>query len=352
MQLFDRFWTRRQLEARIGRTDAIFGLRRYKGTEGFETEVEWIRMQSGAGLNVEICPSKALDLTGATFHGVPISWSCVNGDVHPAYYVPNGAEWLRTASGGLLMTCGLAHVGEPAVEQGEVHGLHGRIHHIPAKQVVAEGNWEQDDYTMRVAGVMEESSIFGRHLRLTREIRMNAGENRIVLTDTVTNFGFQTAEHMMLYHFNFGFPLLDEQTSLLFPHTAELSKIGGGEATGYKRWPLPDSGDDGAVYEHQLNRQAIGEDGMAEAIILNPSFPLPGPSGRHLPVEMHLRWSADTLPCLTQWVAPMAGEHVLSIEPGNCGVMGRSVAREKGTLCHLAPGESVQYRVELEVMLS
>jgi len=45
----------------------------------------------------------------------------------------------------------------------------------------------------------------------------------------------------------------------------------------------------------------------------------------------------------------MAGEHVLSIEPGNCGVKGRAAAREQGTLRMLAPGESVQYRIELEV---
>jgi len=273
VELYGRRWTRRQLEARTGRTGGLFGLRRYKGTEGFEAGVEWIRMQSGAGLEVELCPSKALDIGRASFFGVPLHWSCVNGDVHPAYYEPSGAGWLRTASGGLLMTCGLANVGEAAAEQGEAHGMHGRIHHIPAGQVTAEGKWEQDRYEMRVAGVMEESAIYRSCLRLEREVAMVAGENRIALTDTVTNFGFRPAEHMMLYHFNFGFPLLEERTSFVFPHSSEVTRLGGGEAIGYKSWPAPDAAGAEAVYEHRRGRDGGSRDRL-------PDFSAGGDGGR------------------------------------------------------------------------
>ena len=45
------------------------------------------------------------------------------------------------------------------------------------------------------------------------------------------------------------------------------------------------------------------------------------------------------------------GAYVLGIEPTNStGIEGRSVARERDDLPHLAPGESQRYQLEFEVL--
>jgi hypothetical protein len=119
MQLYGRMWTRRQLEARVGRLEQIGGVRRFRLTEGPEDGVEQIQVRTGAGLTYYVTPQHGLDISFAEFGGTPISWQSVNGDVHPAYYEPTGLEWLRTAAGGLLMTCGLTQVGSPCVDDGK-----------------------------------------------------------------------------------------------------------------------------------------------------------------------------------------------------------------------------------------
>ena len=217
MKLYSRQWSRRELEARVGPMEQIGGLRRLQGREGPDNGVVKIQVRSGAELCNYVTPDKGMDISLAELGGTPIRWQSANGDMHPAYYDTQGREWLRTASGGLLMTCGLANVGSPCEDQGRSFGQHGRIHHLPARQVAAEGTWERDEYTMRVRGIVNEISIYGDHLRLTREIFMPLGENRIAITDAVESAGFKLCMHLILYHFNFGYPLINEYTSVKFP---------------------------------------------------------------------------------------------------------------------------------------
>ena len=52
------------------------------------------------------------------------------------------------------------------------------------------------------------------NLVLRRCISTNLGSNRIRIEDIITNEGFDPAPHMLLYHFNLGFPLVSENTHL------------------------------------------------------------------------------------------------------------------------------------------
>ncbi|MEJ2750492.1 MAG: aldose 1-epimerase family protein, partial [Anaerolineae bacterium] len=263
-------------------------------------------------------------------------------DVHPAFYDAAGAEWLKTAVGGLLMTCGLSTVGAPGEDEGQKLGLHGRIHHLPARQVSATGRWHEDEYEMEISGVVDETAIFGDKLRLTRTIRSRLGQNRLIISDVVENIGFSAAPHMLLYHFNFGFPLLDEATEIHLPTQKVVARDEGIPIEGFDRWQAPEAGYQERVYYHQVDEKAE----WVTAVIRNPQFPLPGVPK---PVSVHLSWSPQQLPRLVQWKMAGAGEHVLGIEPANCHVEGRAVERQRGTLVMLEPGEMRQYELALEV---
>src|SRR5438093_87800 len=128
MKLYGREWRRRDLEARVGRIEQIGGVCRVQSIEGPESGVEEIHVRTGAGLSYTVVPSRGLDIGLAEFGGIPLCWLSPNGEVHPAFYDDRGLAWLRTAAGGLLMTCGLTQVGSPGVEGGEELGLHGRAH--------------------------------------------------------------------------------------------------------------------------------------------------------------------------------------------------------------------------------
>ncbi len=345
MQLYNRTWSRRELEARVGRLEQIGGVRRLQLTEGKEAGVEQIQVRTGAGLAYYVSPQRGLDISLAEFCGVPVSWQGPNGDVHPAYFDDEGLEWLRTAAGGLLMTCGLSQAGAPNVDEGKSFGLHGRAHHLPARQVVAEGRWRGDEYEMRVAGVVEEATIFGENLRLTREIRSQLGSNRLVLTDVIENVGFQSVPLMLLYHFNFGFPLLMEETTMQFRSRKVYPRESTLPLAGYDHWAPPEIGHQERVYLHE---DLTSEAGWATAKVINPHFPL-GAGLPPCPLTLALSWAVDTLPTHVEWRMAGAGEHVLGIEPTNCNVRGRAASRADGSLVMIEPGEAKTFAMALEI---
>jgi hypothetical protein len=138
------------------------------------------------------------------------------------------------------MTCGLMQVGSPNEDEGEQLGLHGRVHHTPAKQVAAVSEWSEDEFNMTVSGVMDDTSIFGGQLRLSRKISSRLGVNEIVIRDEVRNMGFKRCPHMILYHFNFGFPLLSEETKILFKDTIIEARETEAPLDDAAEWQAPD----------------------------------------------------------------------------------------------------------------
>ncbi len=320
MQLYNRTWTRRELEARVGRLEQVAGLRRLKLMEGIEAGVEQIQVRTGAGLTYYVSPNRCLDISLAEFGGSPLSWQSPNGDAHPAYFDPTGNEWLRTAAGGLLMTCGFTQAGAANLDGDQRLGLHGRAHHLPAQQVAAEGRWHGDEYAMRIAGVVEESTIFGEAIRLTREIHSMLGANTIAITDVYENIAFEPAPLMLLYHFNFGFPLLMEDSTFEFPSKQVHARDPGTPLEGYQSWQPPEPAHQERVYLHE----AIESDarGWTSAAVYNPHFPL-GAGAGVCSLTVRLAWSTENLPGLVQWRMAGAGAHVLGIEPTNCNVLGR-----------------------------
>ncbi|MCU6707871.1 aldose 1-epimerase family protein [Paenibacillus sp. J5C_2022] len=342
MQLYGRQWNRRELEARVGRIEQLGGVERYAFSEGPEKGMDAFRVRTGSGLSYWITPDKGMDISLAEMYGVPVSWSSGNGEPHPAYYNPSGAEWLRTASGGLLMTCGLTQAGAPGSDEWGNYGLHGRIHHTPARQISSTAEWLGDEYEMRISGVIEETSIFGERLRLTRSIASRLGDNRIIISDKVENAGFRPAPHMMLYHFNFGFPLLAEDTMIELPEGRTVPRDPDMDMERMNEWQIPDAAWREQVYHHEPYEKT----NKICARIHSPSFPASAASGAGgLTVE--LQWDPSVLPRIVQWRMPGASEHVLGLEPSNCWTQGRSHEQHNGTLRILEPGEAIDYKLEL-----
>ncbi len=344
MRLFNQEYSRREIEARLPRLEALGGVRRFSCSEGLEKNTQLIQVRTGAGLSYYVNADRALDISLAEYKGVPLSWHAPSGDVHPAWYNPSGIEWLRTAAGGLLMTCGLTQVGAPCTDNGEELGVHGRIHHLPARHVCARGEWDGDEYCMDVSGTVEQMRIFGENFRLCRSISSRMGENVILLNDRVENIGFESSPLLILYHFNFGFPLMSEKTIVDFPCSAGITpREPGLPMAGIGEWQAPEAGYAERVYYHQTDT-AKTEEGMASVVIKNPDFADTG-SG----VSVCLKWKTDNLPNLVQWKMPGSGVYALGIEPANCRVGGRASERDAGTMTMIEPGQTILYHLELEI---
>ena len=96
-------------------------------------------------------------------------------------------------------------------------GIHGRISNTPAQEVRTISGWKGDDYVVGVRGKVMECKVFGPCLCLTRSIFAFLGQNKLYVHDEVTNLDDKPAPHMMLYHINFGFPVVDAGSRLVSP---------------------------------------------------------------------------------------------------------------------------------------
>lgn len=347
MKLYGKHWTRKQLEARVGRIEQIGGIRWMKLLEGKEEDVKQIHIRTGSGLSFYVCPTKGMDISLADYCGVPLTWQSPNGDCHPAYYDPYGKGWLRSASGGLLMTCGLSQVGTPTNNGDTYLGLHGRIHHTPAKNISSKGHWTDDNYEMIISGEVEEGGMFESTLKLTREIRSKLGENKIIIKDEVENIGFEDAPHMILYHFNFGFPLMNDQTIVKFPSRTIKSRDKNVSLNDLDKWQDPTKDVEEMVYYHSELKTISNRHNWSEVSIYNPAFPKG--FDQTVPITVKVKWCTENLNNLVQWKMPGERMHVLGIEPSNCLVEGQLIEKQRGTLKYLAPGESKIYQLEIEI---
>ena len=344
MNIYGRTWTRRQIEERVGRLDQIGGISRAVLDDGPSAGVEQLAVRTGGGLEYHVLPPRGMDIALATFGGSALSWQSPVGPVHPAYYDSRGPQWLRSAVGGLLMTCGLTNVGSACDVDGEHLGVHGRVHALPARQVCAAGQWDGDEYEMSITGVVEQIRLGGENLRLTRQITSRLGENRIRIDDVVENLAFAASPLMLLYHFNFGFPLMDERTTIRWPGGRVVAREAEVSTAGVEQWEPPQAGIGERVYYH--DNLTADADGLATVTIANPQFPV---AGGVRPLTVRIRWDTRNLPRVVQWKMPGQGLYVLGVEPANCHVEGQAIQRQRGDLVMLAPGQSLAYRVEVDV---
>jgi hypothetical protein len=94
--------------------------------------------------------------------------------------------------------------------------LHSKIGNIPASEV--EGIIEESPTPkIRIRGRVDERMFYGPQLELWAAISTELGSNRFTIHDELTNRGADTQEFQIIYHANFGAPLLEEGTELVVP---------------------------------------------------------------------------------------------------------------------------------------
>ena len=337
--LYGREWTRQELLSYVGNISQVGGVRMVTLDDGPERGVRAAEFRSGEGFNFMVLLDRGMDLGPAEYEGVPLAWVSPTGPVAPTFFEPRGVGWLRTFHGGLLATCGLTQAGVPHMDGDEELGLHGRISHIPARQVNQGGRWEDDEYLFWVEGQMREVSIFGHDLCLTRRISAKLGEPRLTIEDRVENLGYAPAPHMILYHCNFGFPLLGPNSRLAAPSlkVEPRDDVAVQGVDQHATFEKPTPGYAEQCFFHHLTAD---EAGFVVVKLINPELGL----------AFQLRYRREELPEFTQWKQVGQGTYVVGLEPGNCRPEGRSAARQRGALVELAPGDQRDYCLEMTIL--
>lgn len=321
------------LRERVGVLAQVVRVDSLLEAEGASRGARRLRLVNGGGLEVELHPDRALDIGQVTVDGIPVSWISPVGIGSPEAYEPTGDGWLRTFGGGLLATCGLDTFGPPSTDAGQQLGQHGRIG--VQKAVITRSDATAEGIV--VEAVIRQAAVFGENLVLRRRISTAAGSDTVRIDDTVTNESFCEQPHMILYHMNLGWPLIDDETVLDVPAVSVTARDAVAEAgtTTRDRLGAPVPGFREQVYLHELAGR--------EPTVVTVTNPVRG-------LEFTLTFCAMELPFLYQWKMVGQGHYVLGVEPANSpNVFGRAAAREAGALPVLAPGESVSYGLEFRL---
>ena len=322
----------------IGHLSQLFDVKEYRLSGGRQDGVRAVDICTGSGLELTVLPDRAMDLYQVKFGGKNLCYHTAAGIAAPSYYGAEGGQWLRSFFAGFLTTCGLTNIGSSCVDQGEKLGCHGRISSIPADRFAIIMGEKDGVPQVTLQGVMNESVIFGHCQHLTRRITCTYGSSVIEIDDTVENVGPRTTPHMILYHFNMGYPLLSEKASYVIPsrEATARTELALKDIAAWNRIDPPQKDFEERCYYHDM----IADDtGLVAVGIDNPVENL----------SARIRYNKNELPYFVQWRMLGEREYVTGLEPVNAPIEGRADAREQGKLPFLAPRETRSYHLEVEV---
>jgi hypothetical protein len=238
----------------------------------------------------------------------------------------------------LLVRCGLESNGAPDFDsEGRLkYPLHGRIANRPAHRVGVQIDGDTGEIT--VSGEVEETRFHFLKLRMTTSVTTKVGEPGFRVRDQILNLSQSPAEMQLLYHVNFGQPLLDAGAKVVVPARTVVPR-NPRAAEGIRAWdsyPAEQPGFAEQVYFLQL----LGDSNhMTEVLLKNA----------HSTRGVGLRFNTQQLPCFTIWKNSTAAADgcVTGLEPGTNFPNPRSYEGEKGRIVKLPAGGSTGFDLQL-----
>ena len=323
---------------RVGDISQLCDARKMEYTGGRASGVQAIEVTTGSGLAFTVLPSRCLDISRASFNGIPIAWQSAVGESSPFFYQPEGLEWLHGFFGGLLTTCGMAYSSHPCEDNGEQLGLHGRAANIPAGDVNVSKNWDGDDYRIRISGRVREVGVYCDNLILNRTIETSLGSRSIFIRDIIENAGFRESPLMMLYHINPGWPVVSENSRLIAPvaKSTPFDDFARSEPDQWASFLPPQKDYRERVYIHEMTPD---KNGMVKLALVNEKNK----------IGVYMKYPKKEFPYFIQWKMMGQGEYVVGIEPGNI-TGNRAAMRADGTLEFIKHGAERRFSLELGVL--
>ncbi len=278
---------------------------------------------------------------------IALKWdSPVKEVVHPQHIrleSRGGLGWLEGFN-EWMVRCGLESAGHPGKDPfinnvGESVEmdltLHGKIGNIPASRVAVTV-----DSHLRVQGVVHERMFYGPKLELITEVATRPGSLSFTITDKLVNHGASEQEYQLIYHTNFGSPLLEEGAKAyvtaekIAPMNAHAAK----SIDSYADYGPPTQGFIEQVY---LAYPKADPSGWVHAMIRNRQ----GDRG------VSISWKKEQLPYFTLWknTAAVDDGYVTGLEPGTGFPYNRNLERSSGRVPKIGPKDSRLFELEYAI---
>ena len=329
-------------------TEVPWSVRRQRLHGGKQDGVDLIVIDNGQ-MTVTLVPTRGMGILQVVSGGLRLGWdSPVLQVVHPKYVnleARGGLGWLEGFN-EWMARCGLEWAGHPGLdrfinnvgEQAEMNvTLHGKIANIPASEV--EVIVEQAPRPrIRVRGRVDERAFYGPKLELWTEVSTEPGSLSFRIEDALTNRGAFEQEFQVLYHANYGPPLLGAGSRFsgtvqrVVPFNAHAAK----DVATYAEYGAPMRG----FVEQVYNLHPYADpDGRSLVMLRNAA----GDRG------VSMGFAVTELPYVTLWKNLTALEegYVTGLEPGTGFPYTRRLEREAGRVPKLKPGETRQFDIDV-----
>ncbi|MGO8751371.1 MAG: aldose 1-epimerase family protein [Thermoguttaceae bacterium] len=290
-----------------------------------------------------VVPTRGMGIWKAALGGIRLGWnSPVKGPVHPSHvnlWEPGGLGWLNGFD-ELLVRCGLESNGAPEFDARGLlrYPLHGKIANCPAHHV--DVSIDGDLGRIEIAGVVGESRLFGSKLRLVSRISTVVGRPGLTVSDAVTNLSAEPGEMELLYHINFGMPLVGPGAKVVLPivKMAPRDAVAVGNASQWDTYGPESPGTPEAVFFFDLAADSAAQ---TEVLLHNQAADQ----------GVSLKFKKTELPCFSLWKNRQAAAdgYVTGLEPAVNFPNRKSFEKEKGRVVKFAPGETRTCGVSMEV---
>lgn len=293
---------------------------------------------------LRISPTRGMGVIDACHAGVRFGWdSPVKEIVNPAFInleAFNGTGWLEGFN-EMVTRCGYQWAGHSGSDQGEMLTLHGRIQNTPASIVKLQVE-DTPPYRVTLSGRVDERCFKRTDFEVWMHLHITPGSNCIELVDELTNCSDYSSEYQVIYHNNFGTPLLEEGAKVLVAHE-ELSPFNRDAVEGLDSWsdmpaPTLDFG------EQVFNIKPLTDkDGWGWAML----------HGASKDKAVKVGFETETLPVMTLWknTDTLKEGYVVGLEPGTSFAYNRSLQRELGLVPSIAAGETKRFSLCFEMLV-
>ena len=320
-----------ELLKKLGNIQQIAGVTESRLTTGRGEGVQIAEFYNAAGLRFTVMPDRCMDLYGLSFKGVNLCFQTKNGITAPHAFNALGGEFAQQWPGGLLSTCGLDNVGG-GCSDGTNYPVHGRISYMPAQHYGVETVWEGDEYYLRAQGETHMTKLYGRHLSIKRSVETTLNGKAIKIHDKITNFEAEDEPYMLLYHINFGYPLLSAE-SLVYNNAGSIKPMNDMSTDFHHMMDPVDGRGEELYFMSDLQDKAC-------AMIYNPT----------LEMAAYVAWDTKNLPNMLEWKNMKSHDYVLALEPCNTCGLHRLAAAEQGKLAVIPAYSFVENDVVIGVL--
>lgn len=295
-----------------------------------------LTLTSPDGLTIALSPSRGMDLLQVNGHGVRLGWdSPVNEVVNPAYInleSRNGLGWLEGFN-EMMVRCGFEWTGHPVTKDGMIYTLHGKAGNTPASKVEVEVD-DQAPHEIRIRGLLKENTFKKANLETWTELRYVPGRDSFTVHDVLTNHADYPHDYQIIYHSNFGTPILEKDARFIAPLKSvspfnDYAKKG---LEGWNTYGAPTKDFDEMVFNLVPKADSNGK---TVAAVINSK----GDKGAAI------EFDTRQLPLLTLWknTDTLKQGYVTGIEPGTNYAYPVTIEKEQGRVKQLQPGQSTEF---------